>query len=261
MNLSISNIAWKTSEDLRVYDMMKEYGFSGLEIAPTRIFPENPYLRIEDAKKWVENLKKMYGFAVSSMQSIWYGRQEKIFGSKTERKELVDYTKRAIDFAEAIGCRNLVFGCPRNRCIPDGVDKSIGVEFFREIGNYAVDHGTVIAMEANPPIYSTNYINTTESAFRLIEEVNSSGFRLNLDMGTMIENDEPVSVLNGKVNLINHVHISEPGLKPIIRRPIHRKLGCLLQQEAYQGYVSIEMGKADDVGIVEDIMKYVSEIF
>ena len=36
------------------------------------------------------------------MQSIFYGRTEKIFQSQKERKDLIEYTKKAIDFAEYI---------------------------------------------------------------------------------------------------------------------------------------------------------------
>ena len=81
MKYSISNIAWTSENDAKVYKMMKELGYTGLEIAPTRIFPENPYEHIEDASKWANELKNEYGFEVASMQSIWYGRNEKIFGS------------------------------------------------------------------------------------------------------------------------------------------------------------------------------------
>ncbi|MCM1234998.1 MAG: sugar phosphate isomerase/epimerase [Ruminococcus flavefaciens] len=261
MKLSISNIGWTSEYDSLVYSWMKAFGYSGLEIAPTRIFPENPYVKNEAARTWAQELNFIYGFNITSMQSIWYGRQEKIFGSSKERQILFEYTKQAIDFAEAIGCGNLVFGCPGNRSIPDDVDGSIGVAFFKEIGDYASAHNAVIAMEANPPIYNTNYINTTKEAFRLVEEVDSPGFRLNLDVGTMVENDEGVSILNGRIPLINHVHISEPGLKPIEQRYIHQELKDVLYGEGYQGYVSIEMGKTDDVEIIRDRMEYVRGIF
>ena len=79
MRLSISNIGWVSESDEQIYKIMKKLDFQGLEIAPTRIFPESPYDKSEDAKKWSESLKKEYGFCVPSMQSIWYGRQEKIF--------------------------------------------------------------------------------------------------------------------------------------------------------------------------------------
>ena len=182
MKLSISNIGWTKENDLTVYEMMKNKGYEGLEIAPTRIFPEHPYDRIEEANEWAKELKAGNGFVIPSMQSIWYGRSEKLFGTDEERAALADYTKKAIDFAESIGCRNLVFGCPRNRNMPDGADENTAVVFFREMGEYAAEHNTVIGMEANPPIYNTNYINDTKSALDLIEEVGSKGFKLNLDV-------------------------------------------------------------------------------
>lgn len=261
MKLSISNIGWNVSHDADVYELMKKYGYSGLEIAPTRNFSESPYENLEEAKSWAKELKVTEGFVVPSMQSIWFGRQEKIFGTEEERQLLIDYTKKAIDFAEVIGCNNLVFGCPKNRNLTDGSDASVGITFFRELGNYAIEHNTVIGMEANPPIYNTNYINDTKSAFELIDLVGSDGFRLNLDVGTMIQNNEAVEELAGKVRFINHVHISEPGLKPIEQRSLHQKLMELLVKENYQGFVSIEIGKREDIVEIEQILKYVKEIF
>lgn len=261
MKLSISNIGWDASNDASVYGLMKKYGYSGLEIAPTRIFPDNPYEHLKDAKGWLEELKKNEGFIVPSMQSIWFGRQEKVFGTAEERQILVDYTKKAIDFAEIVGCENLVFGCPRNRNLPEDVDSSIGVAFFKELGDYAAAHNTVIGMEANPPIYNTNYINDTKAALELIERVDSEGFKLNLDVGTMIQNNESAEELVGYVHLINHVHISEPGLKMIEQRELHRVLMEILTGEGYQRFVSIEMGKRDNLIDIENVLKYVRNVF
>ena len=160
MKLSISNIAWTLDNDKNVYGMMKQYGFEGLEIAPTRIFPDKPYDKNDEAKQWAEDIYNEYGLSVSSMQSIWYGVQEKVFGTEEERKILLDYTKKAIDFAVSIKCNNLVFGCPRNRNIPEGVNEDVAISFFKELGDYAYSVGTVIGMEANPTIYNTNYMIT-----------------------------------------------------------------------------------------------------
>ena len=261
MKLSISNIGWGAENDEAVYALMQKYGFSGLEIAPTRIFPEQPYDRLAEASAWAKKMQDEYAFTIPSMQSIWYGRQEKLFGSAEERQALVDYTKKAIDFAETVGCKNLVFGCPRNRNIPDGADENIALAFFKEIGNYAKAHNTVVGMEANPPIYNTNYINNTASALELIEQVGSDGFKQNLDVGTMIENGESVEVLKDKEHLINHVHISEPGLKPIEERQLHKDLAEMLRSCHYDGFVSIEVGKQEDINELEKMMRYVSSIF
>lgn len=260
MNLSISNIAWKQEDDEKVYELMKEYGFTGLEIAPTRIFPEAPYDKMAEAAKWAEKLKEKHGFVVSSMQSIWYGRSENIFASDEDRKILVDYTKKAIDFAEAIGCNNLVFGCPRNRNIPDGADESVAIAFFKELGGYALEHHTVIGMEANPPMYNTNFVNDTKAAIDLIKKVDSRGFKLNLDIGTMIAMDESLDVINGNYELINHVHISEPGLKAIEERDLHKALLERLDSIGYKGFVSIEMGNSCNCDEIENVVKYMRTI-
>ena len=165
MKLSISNIAWSAEHDTEMYQYLQEIGFQGLEIAPTRIFPENTYDKSSEAKDWAYQLKENYGLEIPSMQSIWYGHQEKIFGTKEERKVLIDYTKKAVDFAEVIGCKNLVFGNPRNRDTDDiPGNYPIAIDFFREIGDYAAEHNTTIAIEANPPIYNTRFINRTEQA-------------------------------------------------------------------------------------------------
>lgn len=261
MKLAISNIAWDECNDKRVYQLLCDYGYVGVEIAPTRIFSDSPYDKLTEAEIWSKKLYDEWGLSIPSMQSIWYGRQEKLFETEEERKILVEYTKKAIDFAQVIGCRNLVFGCPRNRNMPEGMDKSIAIDFFKEVGDYAAAHQTVIGMEANPTIYNTNYINETKQAIELIKEVDSRGFLLNLDIGTMIYNGESVSELVENVSLINHVHVSEPGLKPIEKRSIHKELADILLNEGYKGYVSIEMGKVEDISVIEDSMQYVKSIF
>ena len=260
MELSVSNIAWDAAQDKIVYQLMREQRFSGLEIAPTRLFPHNPYDNLNGAKRWSEELKTEYGLAVSSMQSICYGRSERIFGDYGERRELLAYIKKAIGFASVIKCRNLVFGCPGNRNMPDNANIDIAVDFFRELGDYAAEMGTVIGMEANPPIYHTNFVNDTQHAIELIDKVDSLGFRLNLDLGTMIENGEQIRELNGCGQYINHVHISEPGLKTIEKREIHIELKKFLEKEGYAGYVSVEMGKVTDIAVLRDTMCYVKEI-
>jgi len=261
MKLSISNIAWTTDNDAYIYDIMQELGYSGLEIAPTRIFPTEPYDKLKEAKTWENSLSNTYNFTIPSIQSIWFGRQEKLFGSNEERKLLLDYTKKAIDFASAIKCKNLVFGSPQNRYLPDNVDKKIALDFFKEIGDYAYTKNTAIGMEANPPLYNTNYINTTQEAIDLVKLVNSNGFKVNLDIGTMIENKEDLNILSGNISYINHIHISEPNLNIIEKRNLHNKLADLLKVEEYNNFISIEMKKQDDISKLKETMLYVKEIF
>ncbi len=261
MRLSISNIAWESKDDFKVYKLMEKYGYEGLEIAPTRIFSEQPYKKLIEAKIWYEELNRKYAFIISSIQSIWFGRKENIFNSIDERRVLEEYTKQAIDFAATISCKNLVFGCPKNRNLIEGSNEEIAVDFFKLLGNYAYEKGTTIGMEANPTIYNTNYINDTKSALNLIQRVNSKGFLLNLDLGTILQNNESLCELEGKVKYINHIHISEPELKIIKKRELHKQLRKILINENYKSFISIEMSKIENINDLERVMQYIREVF
>ena len=255
MKLSISNIAWKSEYDDEMYGYLESQGFSGLEIAPTRVFPDNPYDHLKDAQSFALKLHEHYGLEISSMQSIWYGRSECIFGTSKDRRLLIDYTKKAIDFAAMLSCGNLVFGCPKNRNIPEGFAdyKQIAIDFFYEIAGYAEAAGTVIALEPNPSIYGTNFINTTAEAFEFVKTLNIAGLRVNIDFGTIINNSEEFSNIADNIELVNHIHISEPNLTPITERGVHSEMRNLI----YSRFLSIEMAAADNIETVKQIMRYV----
>ncbi len=261
MKLSISNIAWAAENDNEMYGFLQQVGFAGLEIAPTRIFPSAPYDNLEAANKWAIQLKEEYGLAIPSMQSIWYGHSEKIFGSEAERQSLTDYTKKAVDFAEAIGCPNLVFGNPKNRDTDDVErDLPVAIDFFRQIGDYAALHHTTIAIEPNPTIYNTRFVNRTEQAAQLVEQVGSEGIRVNVDLGTIIYNEEEIAYLRQIPHLINHVHISEPYLNLIENRELHKQLFDILNELHYDRFVSIEMGNKGNLEQVKEIVLRIDSI-
>ena len=164
MKYSISDIAWDTNDDEEMYRFLNEMGYDGVEIAPPHIFGENPYEKKEEAKQLRRRLAEEYNLCVSSMQSIWFGRKEGLFEGEEQRMLLLEYTKRAIEFAKLLGCGNLVFGSPKNRNLKKADDYKYALEFFTVLGEYATDNGTVLSMEANPTIYNTNFINTTAQA-------------------------------------------------------------------------------------------------
>ena len=151
MKLAISNIAWDVEASQVAYMRMKQYGFTGLEIAPTKFFNPDPYSEdhVMGVRALKEVLDKAFGLSIVSMQSIWYGRSESIWGSDADRQTLLDYTAQAAAFAEAAGCPNLVFGCPRNRSKPEGADDAVAEEFFRAAADACAAHNTVLALEPN----------------------------------------------------------------------------------------------------------------
>ena len=245
--------------DTEMYNFLSTNGFESIEIAPTRIFPNNPYENLEMAKFWSDKLQTDFNLSVSSVQSIWYGRKENIFASKKEKDFLLDYTKKAVLFTEALKCRNLVFGCPRNRDTQLHFSKALSEskDFFHTIGEFAIKHHTIIAIEANPTIYNTHFINYTKEAFEFVQTLACEGLKVNVDLGTIIQNKEDISILAKHSNLINHVHISEPNLEILTERNLHFELFALLKKIAYNGYVSIEMKNDNDIKTVKRVALYI----
>lgn len=262
MKLCISNIAWSSENDIEMYRFLQEIGFQGIEIAPTRVFPLSPYDKISEAKVWADTLKKKYSLLIPSMQSIWFGHSEKIFGTNEERKILIEYTRKAIDFAEAIGCRNLVFGNPKNRDTNDiNNEMPVAIDFFKRIGDYAIEHNTVVALEANPVIYNTHFMNYTRQAVEMTYKIGSAGIKVNVDLGTIIHNGEDIQYLKQIPEYINHVHISEPFLNQIEPREIHRQLFSILIDMDYSGFVSIEMSNKGDIQKVKEVIRYIKSCY
>ncbi|MDO4566537.1 MAG: sugar phosphate isomerase/epimerase [Oscillospiraceae bacterium] len=240
MKLGFSNIGWPSEADEAMYRELAARGFKGLEIAPTRFVGEEPYKKPGEARDKARRLKEEYGLEVCSMQSIWFKRTERICASKSERASLIEYTKKAVYFALAAGCKNLVFGCPKNRSIEKEGDEELLFGFFKTVCSYAAENGVKIALEANPPIYNTNFLNDTPSACAFARKL-GAGTSVNLDFGTIIENGEDIETLRNETELFSHVHISEPSLAPIERRDGHRALAALLKETGYSSFVSIEM--------------------
>lgn len=259
--LCISNIAWDPSDNEEIYQFLKAKNIKHLEIAPTKLVGENPYDKINEAKEITTKLKNNYNISIDSIQSMWYGKKENIFESIHNRNELIAYTKKAIDFASAINCRNIVFGNPKNRNMED-YQKNYpeAIKFFQEIGKYAQEKNVIIAIEPNPTIYNTNFLNTTEEAIDFVQKLNCSHIKINCDLGTIIANNEDLKIIEDNITYINHLHISEPNLEIIKKRDLHKELFHILKKQNYGNLVSIEM-KQCSVEEIKDTINYIANVY
>jgi len=260
LKVTISNIAWQSENDKEMYSFLKDQNCNGIEIAPTRIFPEKPYKDLNKVKLFKEALQSNFGLQVVSMQSICFGKNEGLFTSSEEREILSGYVKEAIDFASVLECKNLVFGSPKNRNINEGQEE-LAISFFSEIGKYATKKNTIMAMEPNPVIYGTNFLTTTNEALEFVKKCDVEGLKVNFDLGTVIYNEENLAILKENLRWINHVHISEPYLEEIQQRSLHKELATILKNEGYSGYISIEMKGGSALEKIKDLFRYTQDAF
>ena len=105
---------------------------------------------------------------------------------------------------------------------------------------------------------NTNFLNYTIDAINEVKLLNNLGIKVNFDLGTVIYNEE--DIMNYDAKYINHIHISEPYLKPIELKKVHRDLKEWIKKNKYDNYVSIEMGNCNDIETVKKLLNKISDL-
>jgi sugar phosphate isomerase/epimerase len=267
--LSISNIAWTKTEDASIYALMQKYGFNGLEIAPSRIW-DSPYNQNESFIHTFQKEIGTYGLRVVAFQSLLFNKPEfTIFSNKEARDATLEHLKKNIILAKNLNAKALVFGSPKNRIIGN-TDKSmarkIALDFFGELGDFAMENGTCFCIEPNPAAYGTDFICTTQEAIQFVQDVNSPGLKINIDLGTITANNEDAELtLINAIPYAGHFHISEPYLEKInLDQAKHKKICNILIREHYNFAISIEMKAPEEnerLQTIEQTLKFVSNIY
>ena len=261
MKIAVSNIAWDTERDTEMLGFLSENGVTGLEIAPTRIISKEPYKHLNAFDDYKSCVNNQYHMSIVSLQSVLFGRRENIFGSSKERNDLIVSLENVFDLAARLKCKNVVFGCPKNRIKKHAADDETAIRFFSLVGNVAKKYDVILAIEPNPAIYGTNFLNTTEEVVKFVRRLNLGNVRINYDMGTAIYNSEPLSILRDNISLINHIHISEPWLERPIIEDKHKRMAKTLRDLQYKNYVSLEMKEQANTELAKKTIKKFISVF
>jgi sugar phosphate isomerase/epimerase len=246
LRLAVSNIAWDPSEDDLVADVLRREGVSGIEVAPTK-WRDKP---LEATAAEVARYRQLWldrGFRIVSLQALLFGRPDlELFGAT--RPQLAEYLRRVIELGAGLGAHALVFGSPKNRlrgsfALSDAMASA--AEFFRDIGDFAEQHGVVLAIEANPAEYGCDFITRTDEAVALCRAIGSAGVGVNADLGGMtMAGDEPRRAIESAHETITHFHASEPNLAELSASSNHGAAAEGLAAIGYSRWVSVEMREA-----------------
>lgn len=270
MIFAASNIAWSYADRLSAYDILRDSGLTGLEIAPGLLFegeadPFEPSVGAVRAR--IAELDRA-GLRLVSMQSLLFGVQgAELFGSPDAVERMAHALRRAVALAARIGIANLVFGSPRQRIVPQGMTQADVLSrvraVFAPLGDLAAANGTVIAMEPNPREYGTNFMTTFLEALEIVEAVAHPAVTLNFDTGALHMTNEFERVSQYLVEArdhISHVHVSSAFLGPAPAAASEAAtLISALVRIGYERAVSIEM-KADTEGGLEALAACVGRL-
>lgn len=259
MKLAISNIAWGREDDDKIFKLMNKYWFTGLEIAPSRTFPNLFETTQKEKDSFIGKIKE-YWVSIVAMQSLLYWRNDlKLFWDT--RDELYKYLIKIIDFWSDLWVKSFIFWSPKNR-IYEWISKDEAInqwiDFFRRIWDYTKNKNVFLCIEPNPEIYWWNFMCSTEETLEFVKLINNPWIKLHLDLWTIIENNEPLDLINKCIPYISHFHISEPFLEPLKERDINNKIKDVLWWFVW--FYSIEM-KWTSIDNIKKSLFYVSKIY
>ncbi|MFN5961377.1 MAG: sugar phosphate isomerase/epimerase family protein [Verrucomicrobiota bacterium] len=154
-----------------------------------------------------------------------------------------------IDGAAVLGVKVLVFGSPRHRRrgeLTHVQAEAVAAPFFRELGDYAVERGCVIGMEANPPEYGCDWLTGMDEVVEFVARVGSAGCAVHWDSGAVqLRGEDAESLLRRVAPLLCHYHVSAPNLRePEEDGYPHRGSAEVLRSVGYGGAISLEMARS-----------------
>lgn len=261
MKLAFSNIGWATHDDPSVLGRLRAAGVTGIEVAPTKVWPEWGGASEGAARRYGAFLGSL-GLEVPAMQAILFGRPDlALFDRRPERRAaFVDHVRAVADLAAGFGARAMVYGAPKSRLrgpLDESEAEEIAVEVFSSIAPICAERGTCLCIEPNPTAYGCDFVTDSASALRLVRKVGLPGFGLHLDAAALVLANESLgAVLDEALPWLRHYHISEPFLVGFDEPKVpHAENLARLRSSTYAGWVSVEVdGQKHDLDRTLDFL-------
>lgn len=251
MKLAITNIALPAFDHLGDLPALREEGLSGLEVALSRIWPEDwntPGVAEVEAYRRAVNAADL---DIVGLHSLFWQREElTMFGDAAT----VEGTKRFLvslsEICRDLGGRTLIYGSRTARTRGDAsiADANLrAADFFADLCQRVEAHGTCFCIEPLETAVA-DYVHSVLESAEVVRMVDHPAMRVQIDAKAMAAAGEiSIETVRAVADLLVHVHANEMDLGPV-RDPsdvAHAALGACLREIGYDGYVSIEQVNRD----------------
>lgn len=157
----------------------------------------------------------------------------RLTGPEVDNKKIIDYVTLAMNRANQLGAKYVVFGSGPAKWVPDGFSMEEGYEqvvsLLKQVNDIAKNKDVTIAIE---PLRreECNLINTFEEGCKLAKDVNGTNVKVLVDFYHLTEEKEDVEhlVANGQEYLC-HVHFAQPK---------GRTYPVSIEEENYQPFIN-----------------------
>jgi len=241
VNLALSTIALPAFDHLHALAALPGFGFTGLEVAPSRVWRNGwTAAQVEAYRRAVEAA----GLTVVGLHSLFFDRPELgLFKGAELRAATLDFMVDLSALCRDLGGRTLIYGGGRKRGdLPAGDARAETLRFLAELLPRLEGHGTKLCFEPLGP-KDSDFLNSAAECLALVEEVSHPALGLQLDAKALVENGETgpetFAAVTGR---LDHFHANDPGLVvPGSTGTVdHALLGQRLRAIGYDGWVSAE---------------------
>ena len=259
---AVSNIAWSCHDDPAIFALLQKYGVTGIEVAPSKIWPQWTGATLSSAQEYRRKLAD-HGFEIPAMQALLFGIPDLFVFEERTHARFFEHMELVAEIAEGLGAKVLVFGSPKNRRrgqLNYLQAKEAALPFFRRLGTICLNHGCVLGLEANPAEYCCDFLTNTADVADFVRTAASDGVKLHFDTGAAMLNKENLSDTLQFTGDLCHFHISEPQLAPVGTEPeyFHRAFE-MLKRNSYSQWVSVEMRQGDpEKEVLEQTLNIIS---
>jgi len=169
----------------------------------------------------------------------------KLVGPEVNEEAILSHARGVFQRCNIAGVKMVIWGSGGARRVPDGFDSTKAKEQFismaRKVSILAKQYEITVALE-NLNRTETNFINTVEQAYEIVQEVNHSNFRLCVDIYHMLKEGEPASVIEKTKRYLIHCDIAEKENRspPGVHGDDFKEYLKVLRKIGYSGKIVLE---------------------
>jgi sugar phosphate isomerase/epimerase len=249
MKLAVSNIALPAYDHTETLGNLAELGFSGLEVAPSRVWKETwTGLKPSEVNAYRRSVEAG-GLRVVGLHSLFFDHPELgLFKEAMGRAKSLDFLEHLSSVCRDLGGRTLIWGGGRQRRkMPEGSAYRETIDFMADLCFRISGHGTVFCFEPLGP-ESSDFINSALEARKIVDAVSHPALAIQLDAKALFQNNEAtIDIFEAVSDRLVHFHANEPdlGVLGVSNDIDHSEMGALLNAVGYDGYVSLEQRQLD----------------
>lgn len=259
MKLAVSNIALPPYDHLAALRQLPALGLSGLEVAPSRVWQETWQGLTAGQVAAYRRAVEAAGVEVLGLHSLFWDQQHLgLFKGPEIRAQTVAFLTHLSGVCRDLGGRTLVYGSAparRRGQIPVEAAMDEAKSFFAEVAHAIRDHGTCICIE---PLSTAeaDFIHSVSEALAIVDHVGLPSLRTHLDAKALIAaGEDNIETFRAAAPTVAHFHANQPDLGVLDRDGAvpHARMGALLREIHYQGYVSIEQRMLNAEAPLDDV--------